>query len=112
MSYSTVFAQLTNAILAIESGEIKIAKENIDKQMLKEKSLSDAKSWYYKGVVYESIAFTKDEAIQNLEPTNATKICMEAYQKVVALDKPKGEWATQAAPRLENIWGFTFNQAI
>lgn len=112
LGFSTSYSQLTNAILAIESGEIKIAKENIDKQMLKEKSLVDPKSWYYKGMIYESIAFTKDESILNLEPNNATKLSVEAYQKVIALDKPKGEWVLQATPRLENIWGFVFNQAI
>ena len=112
IGFTASYSQLTNAILAIQDGQIKIAKESIDKYMLKEKSPLEAKAWFYKGNIYESIAFTKDEEIKALEPKNALKITVEAYQKVIALDKPKGEWVTQATPRLENVWGVIFNTSI
>jgi tetratricopeptide (TPR) repeat protein len=105
------FAQLTNAILGFQNGEIKIAKESIDKYMLKEKSLQEAKAWYTKGNIYESIFYSTDESIKSLDP-NALKVAVEAYQKAIALDKPGGEFATNSKPRIDNIWGATFNSSI
>ncbi|MDX2191087.1 MAG: hypothetical protein SFY32_14595 [Bacteroidota bacterium] len=106
-------AQLTNAVLALENKEYKVAKESIDKYMLKEKSATDAKGWYYKGSIYYDIAFSSDEAVKALEKkVVAIKTSAEAYNKSILNDKPKGEWAEKSKPFLDNLWGNTFNESI
>lgn len=108
------YAQLTNAILAIQEGDVKVAKESIDKYMAKPKSDLDPKGWFYKGNIYESIAFTKDSLVAaKLDTkTNAIKATAEAYQKAMSLDKPNGEWAKQAKERAEGVWANTLNEGI
>lgn len=107
-------AQLTNAILAIQEGDVKVAKESIDKYMAKPKSDLDPKGWYYKGNIYEAIAFTKDSlVVAKLEnKLTAIKTTIDAYQKAISLDKPTGEWAKQAKERTEGVWGNTLNDGI
>lgn len=108
------YAQLTNAILAIQDGDVKVAKESIDKYMAKPKSDQDPKGWYYKGNIYESIAFTKDSLVVGKLETkqNAIKTTAEAYQKAISLDKPNGEWAKQAKDRVEGVWANSLNEGI
>lgn len=110
---SACYGQLTNAILFLQEGNIAKAKEQIDKYMIKEKSATDAKGWFYKGNIYEALAFTKDSSINKLETQpNAIKILTEAYNKSLSLDKPNGEFAKQIPSRLEGVWGATFNLGI
>lgn len=108
-----VYAQ-TNAILAYQEGDIKVAKESIDKYLAKPGKETEAKAWFYKGAIYESIAFTKDSmVIGKLETKqNAIKATAEAYQKAIALDKPNGEWSKQAKERADGVWGNTLNEGI
>lgn len=107
---ASVFAQ-TNAIIAYQNGEVKIAKESIDKYFLKEKSATEAKAWFYRGAIYEAIAFSPDATIKSLD-TNAIFKCVESYNKAIALDKKDGDWQKQSQNRLEGVWGSTFNSAI
>ncbi len=110
---ATSYAQLTNAILFMQDGQIRQAKENIDKYMAKEKSATDAKGWFYKGNIYEAIAFSKDTSVTKLESkSNAIKIIAEAYNKSLSLDKPNGEFAKQIPSRLEGVRATTFNNGI
>lgn len=112
-SVATSYAQLTNAILFMQDGQIRQAKENIDKYMAKEKSATDAKGWFYKGNIYESIAFSKDTAVRKLETQiNAIKTITEAYNKSLSLDKPNGEFAKQIPGRLEGVWASAYNIGI
>jgi len=106
------FAQLTNAILAFENQEMKVAKESIDKYMSKEKSLLDPKGWLYKGKIYQFISGSDKPEIKGLAP-EPTKAIIEAYQKTVETDKTKlQEYAKQAKEMLEVVWGLVFNDGI
>ncbi|MDX2196756.1 MAG: hypothetical protein NW207_10085 [Cytophagales bacterium] len=104
-------AQLTNVIIALQEGNVPVAKKNIDAYMAKEKSATDAKGYFYKGNVYETIFLSKDAAITALE-ANPLPIAVEAYMKSVSLDKPKGEWVTKSKERLENLWASSYNKSI
>jgi tetratricopeptide (TPR) repeat protein len=107
---TTAYSQLTNAVLAVQSNELKIAKESIDKYMAKEKSLTDPKGWYYKGLIYEFTA--KNDSARPVEAKATLNIAIEAYRKTIELDKPKGEWVSQAGPRLDLVYNTAFNKAI
>lgn len=107
------FAQLTNAVIAFESMEMQVAKESIDKYMLKEKGMIDPKGWLYKGKIYQFISGSDKPEIKSLITGDPLKSIIEAYQKVVELDKSKSqEWAKQAKEQLEAVYATTFNEGI
>ncbi|MFN0050029.1 MAG: tetratricopeptide repeat protein [Cytophagales bacterium] len=107
------FAQLTDAVIAFESLEMKQAKTSIDKYMLKEKALVDPKGWLYKGKIYQFISGSDKPEIKSLLTEDATKTIIEAYQKAIENDKTKQqEYSKQAKEQLETVYATAFNEGI
>jgi hypothetical protein len=113
-SFTISNAQLTNAILALEENDIKSAKNFIDKQMLKEKSATDPKSWFYKGKVYSQIYVSTVAGIKSLVSSDSVALVnsIGAYKKSISLDKPEGEFIKKSKLELEILWVSVFNDAI
>ncbi len=82
---------LTKALNSWKSGELQQAKEMIDVCSTDPKLSLDAKTWYYRGLIYASLDTTKNESFKSLE-SNSFKTSMEAFAKADDLNKnAKGE---------------------
>ena len=67
------------------------AKEAIDEAILNESSNSLAKTWYYRGLIYQ--ALSGSEKYGNL-CDKCLKVAFESFAKAIQLD-PKNEWAEE-----------------
>jgi tetratricopeptide (TPR) repeat protein len=71
-------------------GKLDLAKEAIDECVQNEKTIMDAKSWFYRGNIYYEIAITTDSNYRKLDP-DPLKVAYESYMKAKELDT-KGEF--------------------
>lgn len=114
----TIATAQTNAILALENQEYKVAKESIDKYFTKNAATiatnpKEAKAWFYKGKIYNIVATSDKPEIKALGDEKSLAVAVEAFRKAVELDNSKSaEWKKQSQDQLEAIWGVTFNEGI
>lgn len=71
-------------------GKLDLAKEAIDECVQNEKTIMDAKSWFYRGNIYYDIAVSTDSNFRKLDP-DPLKVSYESYMKAKELDA-KGEF--------------------
>lgn len=71
-------------------GKLDLAKEAIDECVQNEKTIMDAKSWFYRGNIYYDIAVSSDSNFKKLDP-EPLKVAYESYMKAKELDA-KGEF--------------------
>jgi len=83
----------TTAYNYLKKGKLDKAKENIDKAVEHEKTMTDAKTWLYYGNTYIQIATTQDEAYKALD-SDALNKAFEGYQKCMEYDE-KGSYKIQ-----------------
>lgn len=88
---------LNKALNSWKEGKLDEAKANIDLATTYEKTMNDAKTWYYRGLIYASIDTTSNEAHQALA-TDAYKTAVESFKKADELNKGDKElFITDAA---------------
>ncbi|MDX5347926.1 MAG: tetratricopeptide repeat protein [Hymenobacteraceae bacterium] len=112
LSVSAAYAQTsarTNAIMYQRDGKLDKAKEEIDKASQHSKTQTDAKTWYYRGEIYEGHI---GHPVYGKNAPDAPKVAFESYTKAIELDKPNGEWATKAKRRKEGLYGVALNNGV
>jgi Flp pilus assembly protein TadD len=111
-SITNAFAQ-TNAITFAQAGKLDQAKVEIDKAMQNQKLAAKAKTWYYRGQIYEAIANDQTKIYSKLD-SNAATVAYESYKKASELDKPGGSFDkdSKAALSSQSLYAALFNQAI
>lgn len=72
-------------------GQLDKAKEAIDEAAANEKTIMDAKTWFYRGNIYYDIAISTDENYRKLDP-DPLGVAMASYKKAKELDE-KGEFS-------------------
>jgi tetratricopeptide (TPR) repeat protein len=77
---------LNKALNSWKEGKLDEAKQNIDLATTYEKTKDDAKTWYYRGLIYASIDTTSNEAHKALA-TDAYKTAIESFNKADELNK-------------------------
>lgn len=108
----------TNAILALENQDYKIAKDAIDKYFTKNAATiatnpKEAKAWYYKGRIYHILATSEDTKLRSLVDADGLKTAAEAYAKASELDATKNkEWKTKSDEQLNILHAVFFNEGI
>ncbi|KAA6434241.1 tetratricopeptide repeat protein [Rufibacter glacialis] len=106
---------ITNAIMYQQKGTLDKAKEEIDKAVAHEKTSSNPKAWYYKGVIYQDLS---QHPIYGklMDPAEASKQAYEAFAKVPALETKKKEFTDEAKKRQEmlvnNMYAFALNSGV
>ena len=104
-------SSVTNAILNQRTGLLDKARTDIDKAILNEKTSGKAKTWYTRGDIYqgmlESPIFSKQ-----LQPGEGLQKAYESYAKTIELDTKTGEFGKQAVPKMDNLYGRAFNDAV
>ena len=83
-------SERTSAFNYHRYGKLDLAKESIDKAVQNEKTIMDAKTWFYRGNIYYDIAVSTEPAYQNLDP-DPFAVAYQSYMKAKELDV-KGEF--------------------
>jgi tetratricopeptide (TPR) repeat protein len=99
----------TNAILYTNQQKFDKAKEEIDKAILHPKTATDAKTWYYRGLIYQSLI---GHPVYGKLAANAPQVSYESYSKAIEFDKKGGEWATKATKAQKDLYASAFNAAV
>jgi len=84
-------SERTSAFNYQRYGKLDLAKESIDKAAQHEKTIMDAKTWFYRGNIYYDIAVSTDESYRKLDP-DPFGVAYKSYLKAKELDT-KGEFA-------------------
>jgi tetratricopeptide (TPR) repeat protein len=88
---------VNKALNSWKEGKLDEAKANIDLATTYEKTMNDAKTWYYRGLIYASIDTTSNEAHKALA-TDAYKTAIESFKKADELNgKEKELFITDAS---------------
>jgi len=87
---------LTKALNSWQEGKLDEAKTNIDAATTYEKTMKDAKTWYYRGLIYASIDTTSNEAHKALDP-NAFEVALESFKKADEINGASKELFIQDA---------------
>lgn len=103
---------VTNAFLANKDGELDKAKEEIDKAALHEKTKDKAKTWYFRGLIYENILTSPNPKYKAMATTEVSKGTIESYSRAMALSQKGEEYFDQSAAKLSNLWGTFLNAGI
>ena len=90
---------LNKALNSWKEGKLDEAKANIDAATTSEKTMNDAKTWYYRGLIYAAIDTTSNEAHKALA-TDAYKTAVESFKKADELNTGKAELFIQDAAGL------------
>lgn len=77
---------LNKALASWKGGKLKEAKEMIDVCVTDPKLTLDAKTWYYKGLIYASLDTTRNESFKSLS-SNSFNEAMDAFAKANELNK-------------------------
>ncbi len=113
MAIGTSFAQKKNVVSAynyLRKDKLAKAKEAIDPAITHEKTMGDAKTWYYYGNVYLSIHLTEEEVYKALDDNPLDK-AYEAYLKAMELDD-KEEFTDELNDRIQVCAQQYFNKGV
>ncbi|MBO9703021.1 MAG: tetratricopeptide repeat protein [Sporocytophaga sp.] len=102
---------VTNAILYHKDGDLIKAKQEIDEASQHEKTKANAKTWYYKGLIYQDIAMNQKAEVKAAAP-EALQTSYESYNKAVELEPSKGEYSKMSSAKLQEIWGLFINKGF
>jgi tetratricopeptide (TPR) repeat protein len=86
MAQKPIKPNLNKAFNSWKSGNFKEAKEMIDLCVVDPKLSLDAKTWFYKGLIYASLDTTSNETYKALDP-NSFESAMGAFAKAEELNK-------------------------
>ena len=113
MSASVIFSQSakrTSAYNYQRYGKLDLAKQAIDEAAQDEKTIMDAKTWFYRGNIYYDIAISVDENYRKLDP-DPFSVAFKSYQKATELDS-KGEFAVDILKYTIAIGEGYYNQGV
>ncbi|MFO7613288.1 MAG: tetratricopeptide repeat protein [Bacteroidales bacterium] len=85
---SALFGQTnkrTSAFNYHRYGKLDLAKEAIDDAAKHDKTINDARTWFYRGNIYYDIAMSSDENFRNLDP-DPLGVALESYKKAKEYD--------------------------
>lgn len=114
-------SKLTTAILSRDADQFEKAKTNIDEVVLHEKTISDPKAWFYKGLIYQNLAQIQlgsylfnpinnvgEDQIEVFKglTENAINVSFEAYKKCIELDE-KNRYKRKVDDNLKNVLAFS-----
>lgn len=103
---------VTNAILSQRDGDLENAKEAIDEAAAHEKTKNEAKTWYWRGKIYASLATSKDKDYQNVADQPGIK-AVQYYRKAMELSKEGEEYYKDARKDLlETVWQYMINSGV
>ena len=91
-------------------GKLDLAKQAIDEAAQNEKTIMDAKTWFYRGNIYYNIAVSLDSNYRKLDP-DPFGVALASYQKAKELDT-KGEFKETIDQNIIAISQGLFNMGV
>lgn len=110
MSVAT-FAQkgsVTKADAYLIKKDFASAKAEIDVAITIEKNAAKSKTWFVRGKIYQAIATSTDESVKGLD-SEALDKAVNAYNKVMEMDKESSPNHLIATTNLDAMWGNFIN---
>lgn len=110
---ASVFGQTskrTSANNYLGYGELDNAMEAIEPTITHEKTMNDAKTWFFRGKIYQAVYETKDEKYKTLH-ANPLQVAVESFLKCLELDEKN--YHTETALKYLDVEGKQFvNEGI
>lgn len=110
---SALFGQTnkrTSAFNYHRYGKLDLAKEAIDDAAKHDKTINDARTWFYRGNIYYDIAMSADENYRNLDP-DPLGVALESYNRARELDA-KEEYTSNIQQYTLAIGEGYYNQGV
>lgn len=100
----------TTAFNNLRKGELDKAMQNIEPTILDASTMSDPKTWFYRGNIYLKIHMSENPAFKALDK-NALNKAYESYQQMLKLDEKK-EFYTETIQNLFIISEQFYNEGV
>lgn len=100
----------TSAIMALNNGYVAKAKGYIDKAIVHEKTMEDAKTWFYYAQIYTQIAVSKEEELKEFQAT-APEEALKGLKNAVKFDT-KGEYKKDVEQAVVPMYSMALNMGI
>jgi tetratricopeptide (TPR) repeat protein len=101
---------VTTAKLNLDSGKLDVAQSNIDNAIKHDKTKDDPKTWYYRGMVYESMLTSPLEPYRKLSDRPIEE-AVASYRKALELDSKK-KLVSEIQPRLDGMYNYALQNSI
>jgi tetratricopeptide (TPR) repeat protein len=117
LTVSIAFAQkektpkIEKAKILLDKGEVAEAQMIIDAATTNEKTKDKVKTWYYRGLIYESIYNSEDEAIKSLSDDPFTEAAT-AFLKVKGMEPETSTYYIFSDQRIVALYSAAFNGAV
>lgn len=99
---------ISNAAIYHSENQIAHAAQEINKAITNEKTQTDPKAWYYRGLIYKSMIGSKEEQIKTLSES-PEKESLLSFQKAMELD-PAGKFYKQSKQEMEGLFAEFINK--
>ncbi|MDH5474538.1 MAG: hypothetical protein OEX22_02485 [Cyclobacteriaceae bacterium] len=120
---SAVFAQkekkpnINKALKYMQDGDLATAKSEIDRASTYEKTSTNGKTWYYRGLIYATI---DTSSTQGGLSDNALEVAMESFNKADELQKGSAEYFITDSyglpvlkpQQIDGLWGTYLNAGV
>ncbi len=101
---------VNSAILNHKNGVLDKAQADIEKATEHKKTKEKAKTWFYRGVIYQDML--TNPIYSKLTDDKTPIVALESFDKAVELDGKDGEFGKQVPERKEILYGIVLNQAV
>lgn len=114
--YAQKKPKANKALNYLKKGELAMAKDEIDRAVKDEKQGADAKTWYYRGLIYCALDTTSNAEIQALSD-NAVVVAAESFEKADELNTGKELYISDESgfpilksQQIDYFWGQFLNE--
>jgi tetratricopeptide (TPR) repeat protein len=101
-------AKVVSAFNYLKSGDFDLAKTSINEAIQDPKTGAQAKTWYYRGAIYQAIY--GDSAYHKKSPEALTE-AVKSYEKALEID-PKNQWKEEIKLGLSDCANYAFNEGV
>ncbi|MCC9135360.1 tetratricopeptide repeat protein [Pontibacter silvestris] len=101
---------VNSAIMNHKNGTLDKAQADIDKAIAHDKTKDKAKTWFYRGVIYQDMI--GNPIYSKMTNDSTPTLVLESFNKTVELDGKDGEFGKQVPDRLNMLYGQVLNQAV
>ncbi|RAU83203.1 tetratricopeptide repeat protein [Pontibacter arcticus] len=103
-------AAVNSAVLSHKNGTLDKAQADIEKAIAHDKTKGKAKTWFYRGVIYQDML--GNPIYGKLTNDNTPTIVLESFNKTLELEGKDSEFGKQVPERLTMLYGQVLNQAV
>ncbi|WP_299757009.1 tetratricopeptide repeat protein [uncultured Pontibacter sp.] len=101
---------VNSAVLNHKNGTLDKALTDIEKATEHKKTKDKAKTWFYRGVIYQDMI--GNPIYGKLTDDKTPTVVLESFDKALELDGQNGEYGKQVPERKQMLYGQVLNQAV